>query len=116
MDARTLEALEGSIRKWEAIVNGTGKDEGPHNCPLCELFHPGFSNNVSAQVACDGCPIKAKTRRPYCWDTPYGAYHEGDPDSLEAAQAELDFLRSLLPADSDGHEPALSHVQSTSSG
>jgi len=38
VDAKALEALKGSIKKWERIVEGTGVDEGADNCPLCELF------------------------------------------------------------------------------
>src|SRR5262245_41236356 len=33
MDDETLEALNGSIAKWQAIVGGTGEDEGAENCP-----------------------------------------------------------------------------------
>jgi hypothetical protein len=42
MDEKTLEALKGSIRKWEAIVDGTGEDDGADNCPLCHMFARPF--------------------------------------------------------------------------
>ncbi len=98
MDEKTLTALKGSIAKWEGIVAGTVKDEGPDNCPLCkEFWHEG----------CNGCPVMEATGNPSCDGTPYDDYASLDDgegsenyDSLEsAAQAELDFLRSLLPGD-----------------
>ena len=39
MNARTLKALRGSIKKWEKIVAGTGKDRGT------ELPAAGASTN-----------------------------------------------------------------------
>jgi hypothetical protein len=105
MDERTLEALKGSIAKWEAIVAGTGLDGASDNCPLCHIFHPDFSN-----VECDGCPVYERTDNRYCGNTPYVEWVKaggrkgvtvsalGDAGKL-AAQAELDFLRSLLPAE-----------------
>jgi hypothetical protein len=38
MDAETLEALKGSIKKHENILAGTGRDKGQKNCPLCQMF------------------------------------------------------------------------------
>lgn len=87
MTARTLKALRGSIRKWQKIVAGTGKDQGPDNCPLCELFW----NNKK----CDGCPVAAKTGRGLCAGSPYVDYC--DELSTANARRELAFLKSLLP-------------------
>lgn len=39
MEAETLIALQGSIAKWQAIVDGTGTEQGPANCPLCLKFN-----------------------------------------------------------------------------
>jgi len=107
MDAETLEALKGSIRKWEAIVAGTGADRGGSNCPLCQMFATNL--DLDEDDLCIGCPVRAKTDLPECRDTPYFAfsrtashYDDGSkraetPVAVAAAQAELDFLRSLLP-------------------
>lgn len=94
MDARTLKALKGSIAKWEAIVAGTGTDEGPRNCPLCVEFWGDY---------CKGCPVRDKTGHHGCIGTPYAEWERADvtaattPALVALAQAELDFLRSLLP-------------------
>ena len=105
MDARTLTALKGSIAKWEAIVAGTGKDLGTENCPLCEEFY-----QKPLARTCSGCPVAVKTGAQFCDDTPYVKYHRllagiaedndeplNTPVLTAAAQAELDFLKSLLP-------------------
>lgn len=91
----TLEALKGSIAKWEAIVAGTGTDQGPDNCPLCHLFW---------ESGCDLCPVWRSTGMSACRSTPYQEYDDASynygvasPQAKAAAQAELDFLRSLLP-------------------
>jgi hypothetical protein len=90
MNKRTLTALRGSIRKWEGIVAGTVTDEGPNNCPLCGLFF---------NLGCEGCPVSAAAERPYCENTPYDVWDTGapQPERKAIAQAELDFLRGLLP-------------------
>jgi len=87
MDAKTLEALKGSIAKWET-VRETLKQEGVTDCPLCQLFY----NN-----GCKGCPVSKKTRQINCCGTPFKEFYK-DP-SVARAQAELDFLKSLLPKD-----------------
>lgn len=96
MDAKTLTALRGSIAKWEAIVAGTGRDLGIINCPLCQLFYK--------EHFCIGCPVQVKVNQASCKGTPYIKFVRlaRDPKiksetKLAAAQAELDFLRSLLP-------------------
>lgn len=101
MDERTLTALRGSIQKWEAIVAGTGADHGMDNCPLCQEF----AVTDHAFRACHGCPVKARTGQSNCKGTPYiDWFDETNPDgrvtderTKALAQAELDFLRSLLP-------------------
>jgi hypothetical protein len=109
MDAETLEALRGSIAKWEGIVAGTDKNDGPYNCPLCLKFNScieGSRNYVeppTGLVVCDGCPVQAATGKNACGGSPYEAYEEGEDEELDEeemislAQAELDFLKSLLP-------------------
>lgn len=88
MSSETLEALLGSIAKWRGIVAGTMKDEGQDNCPLCQTFYRGD---------CDGCPVKEHTGEELCQGTPYMDYTEERRYPVEVAQAELDFLISLLP-------------------
>ena len=103
MPAETIKALRGSIKKWQAIVDGTGFDGGYMNCPLCKLFN---SLGVGAN-RCKGCPVYGKTGMTGCLGTPYIAFEEANqlvrygekPREYEIpfAQAELDFLISLLP-------------------
>lgn len=118
MDDRTLEVLLGSIAKWEAIVAGTGRDLGGINCPLCREF-------ILRIGKCRGCPVKAKTGRSGCRGTPYDEWSSsgaGDqpiesfdpidrPRLVELAQAELEFLQELVPAQqpTSQQSPASSH-------
>ncbi len=100
MNARTLKALNGSIKKWEKIAAGTGLDKGPENCPLCKLFWYGTYD-------CEGCPVAARTGQGGCSGSPYdewtdateyGDASKADTPALKAiARKELRFLRSLLP-------------------
>jgi hypothetical protein len=114
-DERTITALKGSIEKWQAIVNGTGHDDGVVNCPLCQAF----------KYKCVGCPVFNKTGSRYCSGTPYNDWSDYDPseeelleltpeqreaksldkvfnaESKRLAQAELDFLKSLLPQEEE---------------
>lgn len=99
MDEQTLTALRGSIKKWEEIVAGTGVDLGMDNCALCQMF-------CSDESVCAGCPVAEKTGATGCLDSPYEAWMQGtgplrgfvtDERTKALAQAELDFLRSLLP-------------------
>lgn len=89
------DALIKSIQKWQDIVDGKNTD-GPYstNCPLCEVFYGDY---------CNGCPVMEKTGREFCRDTPYDdawnawCNRESDPEKyIEAANEELDFLKSLL--------------------
>lgn len=104
MNKKTLAALKGSIEKWEKIVAGTGGDDGADNCPLCQLF-----NNDETEEMCAGCPVAKKTGLDGCSGTPYpdwGEHFRGilrypfvadTKEKVAAAEAELAFLRSLLP-------------------
>jgi len=105
MKVKTLKALKGSIVKWEKIVAGTGTDDGCSNCPLCVLFHDSSDEGIM----CEGCPVRGRTGRDGCSDTPYDDWYDTklameDVESnglthkqTRIAQAELDFLKSLLP-------------------
>lgn len=104
MDNETREALEGSIRKWEKIVEGVGRDEGAENCDLCLKF-----NTENTIGSCRGCPVREKIGERGCKYTPYDkwvehhmAYHGRTnytmvkcEECIALAQKELDFLISL---------------------
>lgn len=108
MNEVTLAALKASIAHWEKNLAAESPDDvrlGPRYCALCEAF----------PQSCAGCPVAARTGVKGCRETPYGracaAFNEwdsavtnGSPNHAEkatawraAAQAEIDFLRSLMP-------------------
>ncbi len=103
MTPKPLEALKGSIRKWNRIYCKGGVDIGAGNCPLCRLF-PGTS--------CGNCPVHLFSGTG-CVNTPYEkwanhhmAAHGGkEPFRVvgkcrsckKHSKAERDFLASLLP-------------------
>lgn len=100
MDPNTLEALRGSIAKWQAIVDGTGKDRGILNCPLCQLFHSGCRDD--GVNGCTGCPVRQATGQRGCMGSPYELYYSaqeaGAKDAMRKhAVEELAFLKTLLP-------------------
>jgi len=103
MDAKTLEALQASIEKWERNAVAETPDEyrtGSDNCPLCNLF---------IEDRCAGCPVKARSGSGYCLRTPYMVAHDAKifwhtgtgtaRQARKAARAEVAFLKSLLPTD-----------------
>lgn len=103
MDDLTLEALRGSIAKWEAIVAGTGADRGWRNCPLCTAFLDESCRNCPVSVAvgnkfCDGTPYEKWATSEHVKDDADGGGFPINAEGRRLAQAELDFLRSLLPA------------------
>ena len=103
--------LEGSIKKWEDIVVGTGEDEGTDNCPLCEEY--AYELDKTEEGYCQGCPVSEKTGVTFCGQSPYAVWDDhlkndhkqiipfskvkGCPTCTTLAQAELDFLKSLRP-------------------
>lgn len=115
MSPETLEALKGSIAKWEGIVAGTVVNLHADNCPLCQLFNPYTSNTATFAAPCKGCPVMARTGVTFCGGTPYDEYAEleervdegeGDEGGLKPlAVQELDFLKSLLPTDARSDDP-----------
>ena len=95
MTPTTLRAIKGSIRKWVKIRNGTGKDEGPDNCPLCKLFYA---------KKCKGCPVSAVTGQIECLGSPYEVWSDfplneniSSSRCIAIAEAEILFLKTLLP-------------------
>lgn len=100
-------ALEASIEKWERNASAAHWADvklQAADCPLCQLFHPEFTAFMNGE--CSGCPVKDETGEPFCRSTPYGeasrlkiGWHGGKTTAEQfhkAAQAEVDFLRSLL--------------------
>lgn len=89
--------LAQSIEKWQTIVDFLKnnsqyfsmffEDGGPRTCALC-CAH--FENN------CLNCPVK-DAGYPYCEGTPYTKFSNSfdTDDLLSAAEAEVEFLKSL---------------------
>lgn len=108
MDAKTLEALKKSIAHWEENVEAKTPDTvstSAVDCALCGLF---------VAHGCRGCPVAEETGEIHCDGSPYDYAWEANqkwrlsnssPEDevvlhtsfRAAAQAEVDFLRSLLP-------------------
>lgn len=109
MNAQTLKALKGSIKKWEGIVEGTGTDRGDKNCPLCKLFLRKCAPGNKPCMHCVGCPVYEKMGRSSCMDSPYDDWSSYldqndrengkvfDRRSKQLAKNELEFLKGLLP-------------------
>lgn len=115
MDKRTLKALKGSIRKWKKVRDQKIEDWGPNNCPLCHLFYI----DKYGEDYCIGCPIFEHTGEKFCEGTPHDEFIDffeneaycvestqlTDSEQIktmrELAQAEIDFLTSLLPGDNN---------------
>jgi len=101
MDARTLKALNGSIRKWWLIAEGRGVDLGIANCHLCKLFYGVF---------CHGCPVEKESHEDGCEGTPYVAWSKKrTPGGCVITEKQqwlaLDmwlYLVSLLPEGGEG--------------
>jgi hypothetical protein len=105
MDTKVLEALKGSIKKWEAIINEDGLDKMGINCPLCQYSW------IRGNSLCDSCIISEKTSETNCDGTPHEDWvihqntaHDTEvymkiccPECKMLAEKELAFLKSLLP-------------------
>jgi len=101
MKSATVDALVGSIRKWQRIVSGVEADRGANNCPLCKMFYSKWP------ARCVGCPVYSHTRQEECRGTPFWDFIStctdydnrwADTPALRAAAAEeLHFLVGLLP-------------------
>ena len=97
MNKKTLEALKASIRHWEenlATDDPLKASSKGTDCALCWLFF---------DKGCFGCPVNY-TGAIKCWDTPFDAaaygiskWKAGGPKPVAEIQAEIDFLKSLLP-------------------
>lgn len=107
-------ALEKSITKWYAIVNGTGKDFGGRNCALCLLHKHDLAGGM-ARISCEPCVVAKKSTKNGCANTPYSdwvTHHDQKhaingfdkgrglvcPECIEFALKELNFLIGFRPA------------------
>ena len=101
MDAKTKEALLASIKHWEENLAAESPEQASvdgENCALCQTF-----------TNCRSCPVFFSTGLPQCENTPYylarvalqrWKFAQMPAQKKvweEAAQAEIDFLKSLLP-------------------
>jgi len=103
MPPATLAALKASIAKWQEHAKAKFAPRlGRYVCPLCQIYWN--------RETCDRCPVAERTGKKHCIDTPYQEAFllanewRLDPNSRDlesdfhiAAQAEVDFLTSLLP-------------------
>lgn len=100
---QTLQALKDSIVKWEKIAELPTLPlfmPGDSQCPLCRIHI--FAMATTHDEECRQCPVYLKTGRRYCGSTPYAnacaAFQENDQEAFQdAAEAEVEFLKSLLP-------------------
>jgi hypothetical protein len=111
MDAETLKALKKSIKHWEGNAKADHVELAfvtSYHCALCDKFL------VECDDLCIGCPVADKTEQPCCegspWEAAYNArcYWYIKPNDIArrdafraAAQAEVDFLKSLLPKEGE---------------
>ena len=69
------EALEGSIQKWQDIVDGKAIDLGGHNCPLCKLYADNYCKDCPVYphtpVICNENGVPSDRRKGDCRGTPY---------------------------------------------
>jgi hypothetical protein len=104
VDQEMLDAIDGSIRKWEDILAGRKEDRGTGNCPLCQNYHvtPGFLE------PCKNCPVMGDSGAKCCDGTPYKAwkehhdsFHNDLPRTIRCEQCamlaykELEYLRGM---------------------
>lgn len=117
MPPETLAALKATISHWETnLVRAKTREPlsmGTLACPLCRKF---------VADDCAGCPIYLHTGEFSCHGTPYASIYRHQRDAIlfddhyheklvRLVQAELDFLRSLLPkVDDISAEVSLSSV------
>jgi hypothetical protein len=127
MKKKTLKALEGSIKKWKKISAGKGLDLGTINCPLCQIFYRrkgDFAHcegcpvkKKTGKTCCYGTPYERWWKHradKHSWEQELislrfigvNAVWAVDPDvssdikcptCQKIADAELEFLKGLLP-------------------
>lgn len=111
MEQTTINAIIGSIKKWDCIAQGVGVDKGTINCPLCKMFF----YKTTLTIRCRKCPVAAKVNVNGCSFTPYSdsrlTIDTTLPDwikaeagnygyinkTIDCVEKEIEFLISLLP-------------------
>jgi len=103
LSGRQKKALEKSIKKWKAIVQGLGVDKGVLDCELCRKY-------LSIHACSQKCPVKMRVGTYGCRSTPYmkwashqhikhnqyiHPYYIRCPVCKKLATKELNFLKSL---------------------
>lgn len=109
---RDTKLLKESIAHWTRMRTDHTISETPFgtDCPLCSRYCK------SSYGKCEGCPVEEATGQANCAGTPwrvasnawFHALRRNDSAWRKAAQAEIDFLRSLLPRAQHAHKtPAM---------
>jgi hypothetical protein len=81
-DDKTIQAIDGSIAKWEGIYTGRIPDIGHANCPLCRLF---------IEDKCKDCPVTHYVSAIMCEKTPYISWYlEGPLDGYAKTKKDKD--------------------------
>ena len=102
MHPATLKCLKSAIAHWKENASITGvEDASLRPCALCHRFRWGGRN---CELDGEKCPVFAATGEHFCLETPYwDAFRARERDDFDAffaaAEAELAFLRSLLPTE-----------------
>lgn len=112
MNRNTLTALRKSIKHWEENLSAARPQDastGSLACALCEQFLGKVSDKFP--YGCAGCPVAERIGKPVCAMTPWrvayntwSAWKRGRGRGVafrNACRAEIKFLKSLLPKESD---------------
>lgn len=110
MRKATVTALKKSIATWERRATGECIKPGEDNCALCNRFDPEDIMDPCALPSEDRCPVDIYTSGNGCITAKaFRAYLDAYDMVLDKpafakrakarklAQAEVDFLKSLLP-------------------
>lgn len=91
--------IDWSISHWERMRDGTqaeGESPDSFSCPLCRAY---LKKSMSF---CDGCPVKEASGESHCENSPWPmasmawlARRRYPAVWKQAAQSEIDFLKSL---------------------
>lgn len=95
ISAAAQKALDGSVEKWNRIVQAFEvvestdqkaeyEEGGPDDCPLCARYHPVKIGSFNWECA-KACPIKKDTGRDFCEGTPYEDWADIEDAWLDSA-------------------------------
>lgn len=93
---RAERALRKCLReKWDYLARG--EEPETLECALCVAFVPADAGSTSVR-SCRKCPVRHRTGRRDCADTPYWDWHCGHSKErrIAAAKAERRFLLDTL--------------------